>query len=154
MFKNKTLIITLVAVIAIVLVAFVVTSTKSTPAQVAVGGTSNFDTIGVTGLYVGSSGTTLTGIFTGTCSILANASVAATSTSNFDCVAADAVSGDKVFVAQLASSTLASQYVIKGVRASTTSGFITFSILNLTGTSAVPAATNGFGSSTAYFIVR
>ena len=121
MFKNKIAVI--VVIVVLVAAIFTAITLTSTPKQVGVGGTTNFDTIGVTGLYIGSSGTTLTGVFTGSCSILANASVAATSTSNFDCVASNAVSGDKVFSAQAASSTLASQFVIKAVQASTTSGF-------------------------------
>lgn len=105
-------------------------------------------------LTVGNAGTAIGNLVFGTCTILANASVAATSTSNFDCAFTGAVSGDKVVASLAASSTLASQYVIKGVSASSTSDFITFSILNLTGGAAVPAATNGFGSSTQIILVR
>lgn len=101
-----------------------------------------------------SSGSALTLIKKGTCSILANASVGATSTANFDCSFTGVKSGDTVMAHLTASSTLASQYVIKGYVASTTDGWITFSILNLTGGAATPAATNGFGSSTEISILR
>lgn len=112
--------------------------------------------VGADGLSVGTASTasTLSYVQKGTCTILANSSVAATSTANFDCVAAGVEDGDTVFVTQAASSTIASQYVIKGAVASSTDGYITFSILNLRGTAATPAATNGFGSSTAYLIIR
>lgn len=92
-------------------------------------------------------------ILSGTCTILANTSIAATSTANFDCAITGVTPGDIVTVASQASSTLASQFVIKGVTASSTAGFVTFSMLNLTGAAAVPAATVGVGSSTQYQIV-
>lgn len=103
---------------------------------------------------LGATGNSLSLIQKGTCTILADASVAATSTKNFDCAFAGVNAGDTVFVTEQASSTLASQFVIKGATASSTTGFITFSILNLTGTAAVPSATNGFGSSTQVLILR
>lgn len=106
------------------------------------------------GARIGEFGTAFAHVKTGTCSILANASVSATSTKNFDCAFDGVKAGDKVFVHQVASSTLASQYVIKGYVASSTDGYITFSILNLTGGAAVPAATNGFGSSTEVSVFR
>lgn len=106
------------------------------------------------GTFQLGSGSSFSLIKSGTCSILANASVTASTTSNFDCAFTGVQSGDNVQAQLSASSTLASQFVIKGVTASTTSGWITFSLLNLTGTSAVPAATNGFGSSTAVVIFR
>lgn len=100
------------------------------------------------------SPTNLALVKAGTCTILADASVAATSTKNFDCAFTGARSGDIVVAALQASSTLASQYVIKGVTASSTADYLTFSILNLTGGAAVPAATNGFGSSTQVELFR
>lgn len=106
------------------------------------------------GILVGTLGTGMAQILNGTCNIPANASVAATSTANFDCAVSNVQSGDRVFASLAASTTIASQYVIRSVQASTTAGFITFTLLNLTGTAAVPSATNGFGSTTAYYIVR
>lgn len=109
------------------------------------------------GIVVGSntfSPSNLSLVKAGTCSILANASVAATSTANFDCAFTGVRSGDVVVVTQVSSSTVASQYVIKGANASSTADFITFSVLNLTGAAATPAATNGFGSSTQVLIFR
>lgn len=103
---------------------------------------------------IGTTGTALSVVAKGTCTILADASVAATSTKNFDCAFSGVKAGDTVMAHLSASSTLASQYVIKGYVASSTDGYITFSILNLTGAAAIPAATNGFGSSTQIVILR
>lgn len=105
-------------------------------------------------MTIGTSGSALSVVAKGTCTILANASVAATSTKNFDCAFSGVRAGDTVMAHLSASSTLASQYVLKGYVASSTNDYITFSILNLTGAAAVPAATNGFGSSTEIIILR
>lgn len=105
-------------------------------------------------MTIGTSGSALSVVAKGTCSILANASVAATSTKNFDCAFSGVRAGDIVMAHLSASSTLASQYVVKGYVASSTDGYITFSVLNLTGAAAIPAATNGFGSSTEIVILR
>ena len=105
-------------------------------------------------LAIGSTGSALTLVKKGTCTILANSSIAATSTANADCAFTGVLSGDVVMAHLAASTTLASQYVIKGYNASTTAGFVTFSILNLTGGAAVPGATVGFGSSTEVEIFR
>lgn len=93
-------------------------------------------------------------ISTGTCSLLAHSSIPATTTRSVDCVIPEAVSGDIIFMNLAASTTLASQYVIKSSQASSTSGFATAQLLNLTGGTAVPANTNGFGSSTVYQLFR
>ena len=124
------------------------------------GGMTNLDGLTITpvlssdGLAVGSSGTTIQKVIDTTCSIVANSSVPATSTRNFDCTVTGVVSGDRVTAMLAASSSVASQYVIKGVTASTTDGYVTISLLNLTGTAATPAATNGFGSSTLIRVTR
>lgn len=102
----------------------------------------------------GTAGTNYKLIKNGTCTILADVSVAATSTKNFDCAFTGVQSGDLVFAHLAATSSLASQYEIKGVTASTTNGWITFSLLNLTGTSATPSNTVGVGSSTVVQIFR
>lgn len=105
---------------------------------------------------MGSSGTAISKVLTGTCTLLANFSIAATSTRDVDCAVTGVVEGDKVFLS-LSTTTgngIASQYSIVGTHASTTSGFVTAKLLNLTGTAATPAATANFGSSTQYYIVR
>ncbi len=90
----------------------------------------------------------------GTCTITANASIAATSSALVDCAATDVVASDVVSLTLQASTTLASQYVITSAIASTTAGHIQLRLLNLTGTAATPTATNGFGSSTVFQIWR
>lgn len=96
----------------------------------------------------------LTLIKMGTCTLLANASITASTTKGADCAVTGARPGDIVNMQLAASTTLASQYVIKSAHASTTNDFITAELLNLTGGTAVPTATNGFGSSTVYQIWR
>lgn len=101
-----------------------------------------------------TEGSIYTLIKSGTCTLLANTSITATSTGNVDCAITGIKSGDLVFMRLAASTTLASQYVMKSAQASTTNGYATVQLINLTGATAVPAATNGFGSSTAYQIYR
>lgn len=109
------------------------------------------------GLTVGSippySPTNLALYEQGTCTLLANYSIAASTTANVDCLIPDAVAGDVVRLQLAASTTLASQYMIKAA-AATSTGAVTAQITNLTGATAVPAATNGFGSSTVYQLWR
>jgi hypothetical protein len=121
-------------------------------------------TLGVTGastltggVTVGS-GTAMTRIYKGTCTLLANNSIAATSTGYAQCALSSGTvaAGDIVFVT-LATTTSATgmNYTIAGAQASTTnSAYIEVKLLNLTGGAAVPAATAGFGSSTQYLIIR
>lgn len=90
----------------------------------------------------------------GTCTLLANFSITATTTRSVDCAVSEARSGDVVFVQLARSTAMAQQYVVKSANASTTSGFISVDLLNLTGASAVPSATSGFGSSTTYVLYR
>jgi len=121
------------------------------------GGRTNYDTVQVSGLVVGSSAsaTNLSLVKTGTCSLIAVSSIAATSTGYAYCTGLTGVqSGDIVDITLTASTSLASQYVVKGVSASSTAGAIDVSLLNLTGAAATPAATNGFGSSTEYKVYR
>lgn len=159
--SNKTLTIGVLVAIVIAIVGLF-TPVRQAVSQ-AFGGTTNYDTVSATGLQIGVGcndsyktclGSSIAAIFKGTCTLLADSSVTATSTKNFDCAIPNVQPGDIVQAQLNASTTPASQYVIKGVMASTTPGFITISLLNLTGTSAVPSATNGFGSSTDYEIFR
>lgn len=101
-----------------------------------------------------TQGTRFTFVKTGTCSLLAHSSIPATTTRSVDCAITGIRSGDLVDLNLAASTTLASQYVIKSSQASTTNGWATVQLLNLTGGTAVPANTNGFGSSTVYKLYR
>jgi len=111
------------------------------------GGTTNFDTLALTGLQLGTSGSSMTQIIKGTCDLVGG-TVAATSTAFGSCAVTGVVDGDLVFASLATSSASAA---IAGARASSTSGFITVKVLNLSGASRDITA---FGSSTAYFIVR
>lgn len=93
-------------------------------------------------------------IESGTCFLLADFSITATTTRNVDCAITDAVAGDRIQLTLAASTTLASQYIVKSSQASSTSGFATAQLVNLTGGNAVPSATNGFGSTTEYRLFR
>lgn len=118
------------------------------------GGLNTALSIKTTGnLTVGSSGTALSLVAAGTCSLVSNSSIAATSTGTGTCATTGSVAGDVVMVSLSTTTTkLAAQWVIVGTVATTDS--TTVRLLNLTGTAAVPAATNGLGSSTQYQVFR
>lgn len=114
------------------------------------------------GLQLGQRGTPLNLYASGTCTIRADFSIAATSTRYASCTGITLQNGttytglatDIVHVQLPASTTLAAQYLVRSSVASTTAGSVEVGLLNLTGTAATPAATNGFGSSTLYQIYR
>lgn len=114
-----------------------------------VGGTTNFDTISVTGLQVGTSGSTLTQQLSGTVSCTGSATVAAGSKAGYDCAITGVVSGDKVF---MTLTTPVSNIFIAGASASSTSGYVTLTLGNASSTAAV--APTGATSSVQYLIVR
>lgn len=108
------------------------------------------------GFYVGtttSAAPITSSIIHGTCSLVSDSSIAATSTGTGTCAAVGAQAGDQVFVSLATTTTkIAAQWALVGTVAG--SNTVTVRLLNLTGTAAVPSATNGFGSSTQYWIVR
>lgn len=114
------------------------------------------------GLQLGQRGTPLALYASGTCTLKADFSIAATSTRNVSCTGITlqggatytGAAGDLIDIQLAASTTLASQYVVKSAQASTTAGSVELQLLNLTGGAATPAATNGFGSSTQFQIYR
>ena len=102
-------------------------------------------------------GSTLNKISKGTCFLIANTVIAASSTGFEDCAATGAAAGDVVFVNFATTSPAMPAYGIRllGANASsTTPGYITFELLNLTGAAIVPAATSNFGSSTQYMDIH
>ncbi len=109
----------------------------------------------------GNSGTIYSLIKNGTCNILANASIVATTSKNFDCriPATGSFSGikpgDYIRANLVGTTTVNSLLLLTGVKASTTPGWATFTISNLTGAAVTPATgAIGFGSSTPYQIFR
>jgi hypothetical protein len=166
---NKTtgyiaLILSIIACVAILLGGF---SHKTA----SVGGTTNYDTIGATGLQIGvgcnnslgtCQGTTLSQVISGTCNpTFYGTSLAATSTGVFACASTNVLAGDKVFVmlpsgagAATAAGAAASPYGGFNANAgfATTTGIFAFNIQNLTG-----AATTSFTQATTavqYVIIR
>lgn len=120
------------------------------------GGITNYNELDADVLRIGgTSGTRLAYINTGTCSLIASSfTVAATTTQAMDCAITGVVSTDGVF-AQFATSTTATAiggWQIRGASASTTAGFITMSVVNGTGASAVIPAS--IASTTKYIILR
>lgn len=109
-----------------------------------------------TSFKIGQVGTQHSVILSGTCNILADSSITATTTGFADCAATGVVAADKVFftLATTSPSGFIYGFHVMGANASSTSGFITFSIKNNTGADRIPAATALFGSSTQYWVVR
>lgn len=172
-----------IAVIALVLSFFVFVPSFHTASKRA-GGTTNYDILDVSDGYkvdgttvidgsgnvaptstftLGTNGTALTELKSGTCTIFAYATtIAASSSAQVDCQAnttggltaiSGIQSGDRVF-ASLASTTVAASngLAITWVAASTTPGYITLKISNLTGTTFTWASTAS--SSVPYLVVR
>lgn len=116
------------------------------------GGTTNYDTLAVTGFQLGTSGSSLTQILSGiatSCVSSANPTINAQTTSTVDCPITGVVAGDKVYVTLASSSN--SALLAQTAFASSTAGFITLKILNTaTTTTTIVGAT----SSISYLIVR
>lgn len=120
------------------------------PNGLAVGSTA---TVTQNKLTVGNSGTAVGQIIFGTCTLVSDSSITATTTGTGTCAATGALAGDNVQVTiATTTSKMAAQWTVIGAIASTDS--ITIRLLNETGTNAVPSATSGFGSSTQYRIFR
>lgn len=165
---NKNLMIGLVVAILIAIGGYLFPQI-----QQSLGGTTNYDslelseTLTVTGattlsasLKVGTSGTTMSQILSGTCTLgtlgpaSIDASHAASTTKVYDCPVTGVVSGDNVIASfSTSTATIVNGWSIQGAKASSTAGYIEVLISNLTGTARVPSAT-GVGSSTSYIIIR
>lgn len=122
------------------------------------GGVTNYDEVDATALKIGgANGSRLGPIIEGTCTLQVTAgNTTASSTTVADCPVTGVVSGDNVNI-WFATSTNASpqfgaaspNWEIVGVKASTTSGYITGVFLNQTGTSA-NLGNSGIASTTFY----
>lgn len=138
------------AIVAILLVVGLSFTNK-----VNVGGTTNLDTLGLTGLYVGASGTTFSQIISGTMNCVSASTTAVTTyvgnvITSMDCPVSNVVLGDKVFVTL--ASTTPNGLTLSSAYASSTSGFVRVNIFNAS-SSAVTINTNST-SSLSYYIVR
>ncbi len=105
-------------------------------------------TVGTDGTFtVGTSGSNVSFVKATTCDLVGGAVLATTSVAA-DCAVTGVVAGDLVFTNLATSSALAYIY---GARASSTAGYITVKLFNMTGgTSDV----SKFGSSTAVLVFR
>ena len=107
-------------------------------------------------LKIGSNGSTISEIQATSCDLIGtNGSQAASTTKPYDCAITGIASGDVAF-AQLATSTAIGSgslgWAIVASKASTTAGYVTVLLANLTGAAAVPSATS-VGSSTSVFYI-
>lgn len=142
----------IIAVLALVVLGLGVAKLSDNSSLLA-GGTTNFDTLSLTGLQVGSSGSSLSQVLSGT---LTASSCTGSSTQPigasvvYDCAVTSVVSGDTVMVST-ASSTFPETVNIKSSLASSTSGFIQIVLRNASSTGAFASATTtGFK----YLIIR
>ncbi len=112
-------------------------------------GTSTFagPIVSTSRFILGTSGSNLGFVKTGTCDLVGGA-IAATSSAVADCAVTGVVSGD-IVIPTLATST--ANAVATGARASTTAGYITVRLLNLTGAA---SSVSALGSSTSYIVLR
>ncbi len=100
-------------------------------------------------------GTVIDAALTGTCTLVSDASIAATSTGTGTCTISGLAAGDQVFL-QLASTTPVTNLGVTIVGASVNAGAtgVAAKLLNLTGGAVAPASMALYGSSTHYWIVR
>lgn len=137
------------------------TGAVSMGATLSVTGATTLASTTATTFKIGQSGTATTLALNGTCALLgANLAVAATTTQAFDCTVAAAVAGDRVFVSLATTTPTTNEgWKLHGANASSTSGYITILLTNLTGGTVSPAAggnagANSWASTTQYWIVR
>lgn len=105
------------------------------------------------GLKVGRSGDELKLVLAGTCSLVSDSSIAATSTGTGTCAISGLQAGDIVDFRIATTSTAQSRNFIPiGVIAGTDSA--TVRLFNLTGGALVPSSISGFGSSSPYKVFR
>lgn len=169
---NKKLIIGVI-VAAIVIVAGLALYSKTHSGKFgAVTGESNLNTLGVTGLKVGANCgdsfsssaangcQSTTHLIAKTCNLIGtDSSQTASTTKAYDCAITGVTSSDNIIALLATSSPVGGVssgtigWNIAAADASTTAGFVTVLLSNLTGANAVPSA-NGIGSSTSVLIFQ
>lgn len=153
---SKQNIIAGVAILALLLAGLGLVGGQS---GLSLGGVTNYDEVDATAIKIGTSGNRVGQVLSSTCSLIgADVSQGATTTKAYDCAITGIVSGDTT-LAQFASSTPFTNgtlgsigslgWVITSSKASTTAGFMTVLVANLTGQSAILSATN-IASTTSY----
>jgi hypothetical protein len=152
---NKSL---TVGLIAVAIIAIIALFTPVGSLVQKAGGVTNYDELDATAIKAGgANGTRLGPIISGNCALIVNAqTVTASTTKAFDCAVTGVVSGDPVW-AQFATTTPgtvpSNGWAIVGAAASSTNGFITVLVSNLTGATASPNVL-GISSSTNYFVAH
>lgn len=150
----KILWVALIAVAIIALAGWFYPAVKETVQKL--GGVTNYDELDATAMKIGgANGSRVGPIIAGTCSLLpSNYSFAATTSISVDCAVTGIVTGDEV-IGQFATTTSTNgsgSWDIVGASASTTAGFITFNVVNNTGTTAfIPGSV---GSTTQYLVLH
>lgn len=110
----------------------------------------------VGGIQVGPTGTLNANSQFGSCNLIGGSKgIAATSTATFDCAVTGVQKGDVVMgdLGVNAPFSLGSGFVVAAAQASTTAGYITYTILNLTGAASTTLGTN-LTNGMEYFTLR
>lgn len=151
---NKNYFISGVALLVAILALFVGLTMHASNPTAKFGGVTNYDSLQVKTLQVGTTGTIIGNVVTGTCNLLpAATTIAASSTATVDCQASatgqpavaltGVTAGDAVQLQYgTTTSTLYTGLRIVGANASSTPGYITALIFNGTGAT-YTWATNG-----------
>lgn len=156
---NTNKIIVGIAIVAVLVVGFILGTlggheATPTPAPVKDLGAVVYDFSNLAGgIRVGMNGSSIRAIYSGTCNLFsAGDTIAATSSVIASCLAPGVIAGDRVFVS-LATSTAGNNdnFVAIGASASSSSGYIAVSLLNLAGGA---SQTTKAGTSTQYWVVR
>lgn len=119
---------------------------QSAPQEIRLGGVTNYDTLQVQTLKIGTS-TNVSNLSYGqvtTCGLLLSGTAQTASTTKaYDCAITGVQPGDTILYSTpttTAPTTDLSLWLFTGVRASTTAGFVTFAVQNRTGADAVISA--------------
>jgi hypothetical protein len=105
-------------------------------------------------LKLGSTGSALSLVKSGTCVLTSNTSIAATTTGQATCATTGSKAGDIVYLnLATTTTTLSKQFLLLPNTVATTDS-TTVTIVNLTGAVGVPAAVPTLGSTTQYQIFR
>lgn len=167
--NKKYIIVGLVAIVIIAIAGYALTHRSVRFG--AITGETNYNTVGVTGLKVGSScgdtftSTTANGcksiphMLTATCSLIADNSITATSTGYAYCTGVTGVTSSDNVLALFSTSTLGQNVVSEGfsivsAKASSTAGAIDFLIRNESGRAVAPSAAGRIGSTTQLFFFQ
>ena len=104
----------------------------------------------------GSSGTAVSQILTGTCTLTSNSSITASSTGTGTCAISNLAHGDKVFLqlATTSANTVLRNVIITASSVTAGAASVTANLYNQTGADVVPASLLSWGSSTQYMILR